>query len=158
MEQAVDTAFMSTSTKRDVPVRYMQGGENVLWVLHARQESDSAFHRGASVAMLSQFSDEEEVLFPPCTMLEVLEEGGAEGGAGGGELPRRFSGQLAAPNAPEVHASRFPAPSTFTPGAASAPPSSGLLRDLGLRVTERCEAPSKEGTHFTAIEALPSFV
>lgn len=51
------------------------GGEsnNVLWELHPSGESDGAYHRGASVELLSQFKGEEEVLFPPCTMLVVLD-------------------------------------------------------------------------------------
>ena len=31
-------------------------------------------HRGADISRLSQFAGEEEVLFPPCTMLEVKRE------------------------------------------------------------------------------------
>ncbi len=73
---ATDTAFMSTSRERTTPIRYMgENAENVLWCLQPRNESDSAFHSGADVAMLSQFAEEREVLFPPCTMLVVLPGG-----------------------------------------------------------------------------------
>jgi len=72
---AVDMAFMSTSRDRNCAVDYMdQKGTNVLWVLQPKPESDSGFHHGASIEMLSQFSAEKEVLFPPCTMLAVKEE------------------------------------------------------------------------------------
>lgn len=36
--------------------------------------SDSGFHRGADIDMLSQFAGEAECLYPPCTMLAVREE------------------------------------------------------------------------------------
>ena len=72
---AVDMAFMSTSRSRSAPISYMDGnGKNVLWQLHPKPESDSGFHRGASIELLSQFAGEEEVLFPPCTMLVVRED------------------------------------------------------------------------------------
>ena len=72
---AVDMAFMSTSRSRDAPVGYMQSnGANVLWCLHPKPESDSGFHVGASISEISQFQQEEEVLFPPCTMLIVREK------------------------------------------------------------------------------------
>eukprot|EP01051_Picozoa_sp_SAG22_P006272 SAG22_NODE_404_length_11005_cov_8.751788_9_plen_96_part_00 len=32
------------------------------------------FHTGADISILSQFSNEAEVLFPPCTMLTVSSE------------------------------------------------------------------------------------
>ena len=69
---AVDTAFMSTSRQRQTPIDYMGAGQNVLWELRPQKQSDAAFHRGADIKMLSQFSGEDEVLFPPCTMLEVI--------------------------------------------------------------------------------------
>ena len=69
---ATDTAFMSTSRNRQTPVGFMtEGGPNLLWQLQPKKESDAAFHRGAGISMLSQFSEEEEVLFPPYTMLNV---------------------------------------------------------------------------------------
>ena len=68
---AVDMAFMSTSRHERTPIEYMGGGANVLWELRPQTESDSAYHRGADISMLSQFEGEREVLFPPCTMLEV---------------------------------------------------------------------------------------
>ena len=72
---AVDMAFMSTSRDRTPPIEYMDaGGSNVLWQLHPTPESDSGFHRGANVEVLSQFAGEAECLFPPCTMLVVREE------------------------------------------------------------------------------------
>jgi hypothetical protein len=68
---AVDMAFMSTSGNRETPIRYMGNGQNVLWELKAEAETDVAYHRGADISMLSQFSHEKEVLFPPGTMLVV---------------------------------------------------------------------------------------
>ena len=51
--------------------------ENVLWCLQPQMESDAAYHRGADVSLLSQFSGEQEVVFPPATMFAVLCELGA---------------------------------------------------------------------------------
>ena len=79
---ATDAAFMSTSVARETPLHYMGGEKNVLWELRPGPQTDEAFHRGADVAMLSQFAAEREVLFPPCTMLRVLRRdagGEAEG-------------------------------------------------------------------------------
>lgn len=96
---ATDTAFMSTSRNRDTPIRYMGEGINVLWQLQPQLETDDGFHHGADISILSQvrehrlhaqriapchdtpasaliwqFAGEEEVLFPPCTMLAVQEK------------------------------------------------------------------------------------
>lgn len=76
---AVDAGFMSTSKNRATPIHYMGGAANVLWELAPSGESDMAYHRGASVEMISQFAGEEEVLFPPCTMLVVAKEGTKDG-------------------------------------------------------------------------------
>ena len=70
---AVQLAFMSTSRNRQTPVEYMQSeGRNVLWELYPQLESDTGFHRGADISLLSQFAHEDECLFPPFTMLTVL--------------------------------------------------------------------------------------
>jgi len=71
---AVDGGFLSTSKNKEIVFSYMCKGLNVLWVVKPKPESDAAFHRGADVSKLSQFATEEEVLFPPCTMLEVDRE------------------------------------------------------------------------------------
>ena len=72
---AVDTAFMSTSRKRETPIDYMDvHGPNVLWELQPRAESDTAYHHGADISMLSQYAAEAEVVFPPCTMLVVRDQ------------------------------------------------------------------------------------
>jgi len=73
MVMAVDMGFMSTSRSKSTAISYMHQmpGLNVLWQLEPKAESDEAFHRGANIAMLSQFESEQEVLFPPCTMLRV---------------------------------------------------------------------------------------
>ena len=84
MVVAVDMAFMSTSRLRQTPIDYMStAGENVLWALKAQPESDSGYHCGADIGMLSQFAAEAEVLYPPCTMLTVLRPGRTESQDGG---------------------------------------------------------------------------
>ena len=81
---AVDTAFMSTSRNRGTPVNYMGPRGNVLWHLKSTSaESDDGFHTGASIGLLSQFAAEEEILFPPYTMLTVLGASGGDGDAHG---------------------------------------------------------------------------
>ena len=76
---ATETAFMSTSRSRSAPISYMDpAGENVLWALRPTLHSDSGFHHGAPVALVSQFAEEEEILYPPCTMLVVSPRGDEE--------------------------------------------------------------------------------
>ena len=71
---AAEPGFMSTSREIETPLKYMdrdQGGDHVLWELSPKQESSWGYHHGADISLLSQFSKEKEILFPPCTMLEV---------------------------------------------------------------------------------------
>lgn len=77
MLAVVDMAFMSTSKNKNTPIHYMGKGSNVLWQLHAQGETDDAFHRGADISMFSQFAGEDEILFPPMSMLQVLKSGPA---------------------------------------------------------------------------------
>ena len=65
---------MSTSRSCEVPIEFMSGEANVLWELRPKAESDAGFHFGADISMLSQYEHEEEVLFPPCTMMVVQGE------------------------------------------------------------------------------------
>lgn len=72
---ATDTAFMSTSRSKRTPIDYMGDDDaNVLWELSPCEESDSAYHVGADISRLSQFAAEQEVLFPPCSMLTVVQK------------------------------------------------------------------------------------
>jgi Ca2+-binding EF-hand superfamily protein len=71
-----------------------RGHHNILWKIEAMDESDVAFHRGADVSRLSQFAAEEEVLFPPCTILQVVKLPNATSEAGGnGETTPRAGGR-----------------------------------------------------------------
>ena len=72
---ATDCAFMSVSRNRQTPIDYMGLGHNVLWRLAPGLETPGAFHYGADISGLSQFAGEEEILFPPCTMLVASTEG-----------------------------------------------------------------------------------
>ena len=94
---AVDMAFMSTSRARHAPIAYMSDdAQNVMWALKPQVESDTAYHYGADISSLSQFGEEKEVLYPPCTMLQVQRVLRPErGGAGGGGM---------APSLPSLHA------------------------------------------------------
>jgi len=73
MAVAVDQAFTSCSRSHKVPLNFMaEGDEGKNVLVHLRPdtaETDSAMHCGADIGMLSQFSCEEEVLFPPSTMM-----------------------------------------------------------------------------------------
>jgi Ca2+-binding EF-hand superfamily protein len=91
---AVEGGFMSTSKNKETPIKYMgMGHHNILWKIEAMDESDVAFHRGADVSRLSQFAAEEEVLFPPCTILQVVKLPDATSEAGGkGEATARERG------------------------------------------------------------------
>jgi len=44
--------------------------KNLLWELKCK-EQDDCYHNGADISYLSQYPHEEEVLFPPLTMLYV---------------------------------------------------------------------------------------
>eukprot|EP00966_Prymnesium_polylepis_P145543 3361512-Prymnesium_polylepis.2 len=57
---AVDMGFLSTSRNQQTPVDYMKGDQNVLWCLKPQPESDSAYHHGADISLLSQYAGEEE--------------------------------------------------------------------------------------------------
>jgi hypothetical protein len=144
---AVETAFMSTSRNRSTPVAYMGEGTNVLWELQARTASDAAFHRGADISMLSQFAQEDECLFPPCTMLEVLRS----------HDQRSATGEAAAAKG---EASARPAvigrgeQGELPPHVAAATAMVPLAAQLGLSVREASEG----GRSFLAINALPSFI
>lgn len=86
---AVDMAFMSTSKKREAPIQYMVPGKNVLWQLKTNPDSDAGFHRGADISMLSQHAGEDEILFPPMTLLKVINTpSSAETPSGIGSWPR----------------------------------------------------------------------
>merc|ERR1711920_878632 len=61
---------MSTSKDFKTPLNYMDKTPfNVLWELVPQAADDTAFHYGADICLLSQFNAEQEVLFPPCTLL-----------------------------------------------------------------------------------------
>jgi hypothetical protein len=69
MVSATDFGFMSTSRSERIPLNFMSKAQpNVLWELECREE-DEAHHNGADIAIISQFPGEEEVLFPPLTMM-----------------------------------------------------------------------------------------
>ena len=69
---ATDLGFMSTSLNSTTPVHYMRAGSpNLLWQIHATKEDNVAYHCGAVISDLSQYAGEDEVLFPPLTMLKV---------------------------------------------------------------------------------------
>ena len=69
---ATDFGFMSTSLDRAVSESFLgQNGSAVLWKIECSEESDDGFHSAADVSLLSQFPEQQEMLFPPMTMLQV---------------------------------------------------------------------------------------
>jgi len=72
---ATDSAFMSVSKNKQTPMDYMGPGRNVLWRLAPGAETSGAYHYGADISSLSQYAGEEEILFPPSTMLVAGTEG-----------------------------------------------------------------------------------
>ena len=85
---ATELGMMSTSMAMDTPLHYMQyGGANVLWELHTSPEDERGYHQGADVSMVSQFPAEKEELFPPLTMLSVVQRPHAHER----EAPSRFN-------------------------------------------------------------------
>lgn len=149
---AVDAGFMSTSRNRETPVYYMAGKHNVLWEISPTGESDMAYHRGASVGMLSQFPGEEEVLFPPCSMLVVLK---------GKRAPpcHESAGSPAAPEEGEeqqLHARRslpkWPSTARLLPGLGSdARPKAG-------EQIHSAQNSKGELVAFQAINVMPFFI
>ena len=112
----------------------MGEGSNVLWELQPRAQSDVAFHRGADIKMLSQFAAEDEVLFPPCTMFEVLTKPPPEVSAttkGEGES-----------------ASKFKAVAELLIGSS----------EVTARKLMQVEDTKLDGNMFTSIKVLPSFI
>ena len=134
---AVDMAFMSTSRNKQTPIEYMGEGENVLWALRPSRESDTGFHCGADISMLSQFAHEQEVLYPPATMLEVVPGVvwfGDEAGA-----PAATDAAAAPPAAP-------PAAAPATSVAASPP------------IKEASRLAKTRGGHYLEVGVRPTFV
>ena len=64
----IEPAFMSTTTNREEAMHYARRSPSK--ILFEVQQGMVA--RGASVAWLSQYPTEEEILFPPLTVLEVV--------------------------------------------------------------------------------------
>ena len=74
----IELGFMSTTTQREVALKYMrQSGKAAKMVFEIRM---GMIDRGADLTPLSQFPDEEEILFAPLTGLEVAAEPRVEGG------------------------------------------------------------------------------
>jgi hypothetical protein len=72
---ATDFGFMSTSAVKATSVSFLgKKTQNLLWELQCGPEDSTGFHSAADVEVLSQYPAEREVLFPPLTMLQVVEE------------------------------------------------------------------------------------
>ena len=77
---ATDLGFMSTSLNDQTLIHYMQSNsQNLRWEIKHGKEDNVAFHCGAVISALSQYEGEDEVLFPPLTMLRVRQRREHEG-------------------------------------------------------------------------------
>jgi hypothetical protein len=89
---ATDFAYMSTSLKQDVCTQFMDSnGQNLLWEIQCTGEDAEGYHCGADVSLVSQWPKENEILFPPLTMLTVVEDAEDANGANsssGSIMPR----------------------------------------------------------------------
>ena len=130
---AVDMASMSTSKNEQTPIGYMRTGKNVLWRLCVTADSDTAYHRGADISMLSQFAGEDEILFPPMTMLMVL-------------------------NLSARHATRLQG--AVDPAAVKAPRSMTTRFDEDQLEAMKSQEPTKmsEDKEYVVIDVLPCFL
>jgi len=73
MVTITEYGFMSTSRSSAVADGFRGGGGvTVLMHVEAREEDATGLHNGADLAWLSQFGSEQETLFPPCTIFEVV--------------------------------------------------------------------------------------
>jgi len=135
---------MSTSKQRETPVHYMGDGPNVLWELEPGKPSDAAYHRGADISMLSQFAAENEVLFPPGTMLvakRVDDDGESQ------EPAKPSTGS------PSNWNKLLHMPTLLRRSSQSRELSKELTGDLQVSVEE-----TETGKRYTAIRVMPYFI
>uniref|UniRef100_A0A6B2L6D6 NAD(P)(+)--arginine ADP-ribosyltransferase n=1 Tax=Arcella intermedia TaxID=1963864 RepID=A0A6B2L6D6_9EUKA len=72
MIAATEFGFMSTSTLKTKALEFCGAQEATLFCIKPREEDASGYHKGVSVGWCSEFPAEDEVLFPPLTLFEVL--------------------------------------------------------------------------------------
>jgi len=182
---AVDMAFMSTSRHRQTPIDYLQadGEPNVLWALQPTVETDAGFHRGASIESLSQFAGEGEILFPPCTMLRVVERALPRPGlfrqltTAFGSKARGLASRtnVFAADAPDASPPSRPQPSrtnlhapSLQPSGVGGTPRGGTPRAHARKDAVDVQAPMRanyaadqlieHGKEFLSISVLPTFL
>ena len=128
-----------------------------MWQLIPTAESDSAYHCGADLALLSQFAAEQEVLFPPTTMLVVLREKGSDARpveCAPLPTPRPLPVEEAARYLSGIsHGWRGVAPSS-SPRAEPSSMQSAARGGLGFEVRHAAE----RGRSFTEISVCPHFL
>jgi len=161
---AVDTSFLSTSRSADSSKEYLSASmPNVMWELQPKPQSDSAFHCGASIRMLSQFAFEDEVLFPPCTMIVVKRKATTHPIPSAPCATRDASGDATA-DGKQLRPSLMEMSATKQCSSTSSAKSFGLhnwrkQRMRRFEVEECKEADDAEGSRsFLLIKAVPSFV
>jgi len=64
---------MSTSAVKEHAMEFCtNSGASTLFVLYPRMEDASGYHMGASLSWCSEYPTEDEILFPPLTLFEVV--------------------------------------------------------------------------------------
>lgn len=127
---------MSTSRSREAPIAYMSpDGQNVMWSLHPQVESDTAYHYGADISGLSQFGEEKEVLYPPCTMLQVERVKASKEGT------------------PDAHRTRA---SSSSPGEGKG--GSAAIGELLDSVGAKAQMVKEDDKLFLSVDVLPRYV
>ena len=158
---ATDCAFMSTSRNQQTPIDYMGDDDaNVLWRLQPQAQSDAGYHVGADISMLSQFAGEEEVLFPPCTLLSVMKQAPGSPRATLRRSPpvQRTASALATDCPHPPPACQAPLAHEAEPtssGTAPPVPTVGLPAIQSRFAVQSCSAEEK---HYLAIDVRPTFV
>jgi len=70
---ATEFGFMSTSTVKESALEFCRDSTSAtLFCVHPRMEDASGYHMGASLSWCSEHPTEDEILFPPLTLFEVL--------------------------------------------------------------------------------------
>jgi hypothetical protein len=72
MISATEFGFMSTSTGKAHALEFCGESSATLFCIHPRMEDASGYHMGASLSWCSEYPNEDEILFPPLTLFEVL--------------------------------------------------------------------------------------
>lgn len=73
---ATEPAFLSTSGRYATAMRYLADGKhNVVWKLSQKTTTNAPLRLGADLSKISQYGDEDELMFPPGTTMVCRADG-----------------------------------------------------------------------------------